>query len=272
MISIYKRISNKDVEFIRKSYINGKTINNIRKIYPFISERTITKIIRDGNIEIRPAKRYTKIEHEDFFETIDSEEKAYILGLLLSDGYIIYPNRKGRSPQWGITLQEKDSYILEAIKKSIGTNKKITTRNHNNSIEYYLILTSSKMVNDLSKYGIVKQKSKTIRLPKIDNQYMHHLIRGIFDGDGCVYKNVCSFCGNKNIVEDIKNFLVSTINLSDNKLSNRKNSLINSKYMDVYAYCFSSKKDREMFYNYIYKDASIYLKRKEEKLRLSLIC
>ena len=45
---------------------------------------------------------------------------------------------------------------------------------------------------------------------------------------------------------------------------NIKNGEISSNY----SFMFSSKKDVENFYNYIYKDAKIYLTRKKEKFKL----
>lgn len=266
-MNIYQRISEKDVSIIREMYVSGHTARQIHNLYSNICENTIIKIVKDGGIEIRKAKRFTKI-NESFFETIDSPEKAYILGLLITDGYVTYPNRDGRSPSWGITLQSQDLHILNDIKSALNTDKKICKRIHNNSEEYYLIITSQKMVDDLSKYGVVPRKSKTTRLPIISQKYMPDLIRGIFDGDGCVAKTgVCSFCGNEQMISDIKNFLVSNLGISNNKISNRHNSKINSEYMDVFAFYFSSKDDKIKFYNYIYySDSVICLKRKKDKL------
>lgn len=249
-------------------YQEGNTAKKIKLKYPNISENTIIKIVRDGGIEIRKAQRFSPID-ENFFEEINSSEKAYILGLLITDGYIVYPKRKGRSPSWGITLQESDLHILEEMKEVLKTDKKITKRKHNDKYEYYLIITSKKMVNDLSKWGVIPNKSKNIRLPKIPKKYMPDLLRGIFDGDGCIAKNgVCSFCGNEEMIKDIKNFLVKNLKISDNKISNRHNSKINSEYMDVFAFYFSSREDKKRFYNYIYySDEIMCLLRKRIKFK-----
>ena len=208
-MNIYEKISEQDVLLIRTMYQEGNTAKQIQIKFPNICENSIIKIVRDGGIEVRKAQRYSKIKDEDFFENIDSSVKAYILGLIITDGYITYPKREGRSPSWGVTLQESDLHILEEIKNILELDKKITTRIHNGKKEFYLIVTSKKMVKDLEKYGVVPRKSKSIRLPHIEDKYMPDLIRGIFDGDGCIAKNgVCSFCGNEKFVLDIKNFLI----------------------------------------------------------------
>lgn len=270
MKKIYEVVSEDDIQNIRDMYIKNKTAKEIKKVYSNLSERSIIRIVRDGGIPINHVQRCHFIKNEDFFETIDSPDKAYILGFLISDGYVIYP--KGKNPNWGIELQEQDKYILEKIKEIVGVNKKIVVRNRDGKRQYILSVASKKMVEDLSKYGVVPRKSRTARLPRINDEYMCDLIRGIFDGDGCIAKSgVCSFCGNKYFIQDIKDFLVENVHIANNKLSNRKNSNINPEYMDVYAFYFSSKEDKRKFYDYIYKSESkLYLKRKKEKFETFL--
>ena len=51
--------------------------------------------------------------NEDYFDVIDSEDKAYFLGLLFADGCNI---RCGGKHIVRIRLQEKDKYILDRFK------------------------------------------------------------------------------------------------------------------------------------------------------------
>ena len=48
----------------------------------------------------------------NFFETIDSKEKAYILGWIASDGYVDKQHIE-------ITLHKKDIEVLEYIKNTL---------------------------------------------------------------------------------------------------------------------------------------------------------
>ena len=46
---------------------------------------------------------------------------------------------------------------------------------------------SSKMIEDLAKYGVVKNKTYiTTKLPDLKEPFLHHMIRGFIDGDGWV--------------------------------------------------------------------------------------
>ena len=58
---------------------------------------------------------------------IDTEEKAYWLGFIYADGYIINSIKGKTSDAFGITLQEKDKGHLEKFKKSINSNHPILT-------------------------------------------------------------------------------------------------------------------------------------------------
>ena len=71
--------------------------------------------------------------NEDYFDIIDTEEKAYLLGFLYADG-----NHFTKKNRITIGLQEKDKHILEKFNELIGSNrplflrKKENLKNHEN--------------------------------------------------------------------------------------------------------------------------------------------
>lgn len=277
--SIYKKLTKEEIEDIINMYINGDGCVKIRNKYAqkIKAKETIIKIIKDANIPIRDGRRYTKIENENFFEKIDSEAKAYILGFLITDGFVCYPKKKNSTPYWGLCIHEKDEYILEFIKKEIGVNKKIvsveiySTITNKKTGEYTksLTITSAKMVKDLEKYGIIQNKSHIVKMPQnIPEKFMPHFIRGVFDGDGCITKRNISFVGNKFLPEAIIDYLHLNIDIPKNKV--KISTHISKKGIVTHSYCyrFEAKKDVKAFYEYIYKDATIYLTRKKEKFEL----
>lgn len=222
-----------------------------------IDENTMRSIMRERGINIRPRGNIPfLIENEDFFEEIDCEEKAYVLGLLISDGYIVKPKKK--NPVWGLSLKKTDEYLLEMIKKYIGIkDKKLVNDRDNCSV---LTITSAKMVSDLKRYGVTERKSHTVRIPKaIPTELISHLIRGIFDGDGTVFTNSLDrlyfgFYGNYAIVEEIKSILTNRFNISDNKITDKET---------VAQMTFSKKEDILNFYNFIYSNSTVWMKRKK---------
>lgn len=166
-----------------------------------LSHPTISKILKNT-----PKYSKAKIKNpelkERFFEKIDSEEKAYFLGLLIADGNIFKDNT-GRQASISITLDLEDEYMLLKFKEVLQANTNI---GHDNRGCGQIAVRSDIMAKDLQQYGVIPRKSLTTYLPNIDDKYMNHLVRGILDGDGSIraqqteinnrFAHYISFCGN----------------------------------------------------------------------------
>lgn len=229
---------------------------------------TIIKILNKYNI-----KRYNRTKlfspqlDEHYFENIDNEEKAYFLGLIVSDGCIYSQNI--RSSIVTITLQGCDKYILERFIKCIKSNKHITSDGRGC---FEIQILSDIMVNDLRKYGLFENKSLHTIFPKnLPKDLYCHFIRGLIDGDGSISfynrQNRCShvkairFCqGNKKFVEDFIKFLHDNIGTKMINVYQEKENLWSCAYR--------ANSDMILLINYLYKDATIYLTRKKEKCDL----
>lgn len=227
------------------------------------SSPTVTKILKD-------IPRYPKALifnpnlKEDFFDEIDTEEKAYFLGLLISDGNV-FSDETGRQASISITLDSNDEYILNTFRKVLGANTSIA---HDSRGCSQIAVRSNKMAKALAKYGVVPRKSYITYLPlNIPKEMLSHLIRGIFDGDGSIqahqhgtrFLHAFSFCGSHKLMQDIVNYfqehldLIGTISIYDYK----DKELSDFKLQTV--------QDMYTFGEWIYKDATIYLKRKKDK-------
>jgi len=122
--------------------------------------------------------------NENYFNIIDSENKAYILGFISADGGV-------KDKVLTIAQSSKNGEILlEWIKNELNSNhilylrkrKKIT---HNDA--YILQITSPQIIEDLNKYNILENKKYNNEFPNLLNiKYFKQYIRGYFDGDGCV--------------------------------------------------------------------------------------
>lgn len=254
-------MSQKIKQEIAELYASKVPTSIILKKYPYIkSQNTIVKIAKAQGCKIRRPGNATHIEHEDFFSVINSEEKAYLLGLLVADGSVIYPNSKTpKNPFWTITLHDKDRYILEWIQSIVG----ITTKISHSRNESIISVRSKIMVNDLAKYGIVPRKSFTTYYPNgIPSHLNRHFIRGVFDGDGCITNgHVVGFYGNAEFILAIQEKLIQDISINKTKLTKRDVNGADS-------FNFSSKKDVKAFYHYLYDESTIWLRRKREKFEL----
>lgn len=212
-----------------------------------------------------PSKSYdsaknSNIDH-NYFEIIDSDKKAYFLGLLMSDGYI---ETQTYNKAFGIALQLEDKYIIEELILELKSQNKLNE--YKNSIKFSA--RSGKIYEDLVKWNFCESKSNSdYNFPNIPVEYQSAFIRGYFDGDGCITikstgYSVTSFCCNSKIfLDDLRTIL------EENNIECRPVQCQNgkSRTSPIFILYISKSKAQNDFANYIYNNAEIYLKRKFEK-------
>ena len=219
-----------------------------------ISMRSYTNIMSKFGVVTR--WRYFNI---DYFEKIDTEDKAYFLGFIIADGAISNNSNN-------ISIIQKDPYILYEFKKYIEFSGDIYLPYKDRNV-CTINFSSSKTKNDLSKLGVFPNKTYTIKYPDIPEELQNHFIRGVFDGDGCISLrkdkdghqrgqfNICS--GSYDFIVEYYNRLVNYCGLSgNNKIRNPKGS--------YYVVDWGGMSDIEKIYDFLYKDASVFLPRKKE--------
>ena len=224
---------------------------------------------------------------ETFFQSINKEAQAYILGFIYADGCNqIYDNTRYIS----ITQLEQDRDILDKIKNAMNfTNPNYVTeiQKSNGKVKYKMQIYSRILSEDLENLGVIANKSLILQFPtSISDELMPHFIRGYFDGDGCVWEgkpkidsknrfihNVkFTFTGNFDFIDKLQDYLVKKLGFRKTKLNfSKAKNPNNSTGEHVCTMEYSGKKQLELFYNYIYDNASIYGNRKKEKFE-NIIC
>lgn len=205
------------------------------------------------------------VQNDSYFKKIDTERKAYYLGFLYADGCVSEKSKNSKAII--IQLHRDDVYILEELLKDISSNRPIYV---NNKGYVSINIGSTIMANDLINSGCIPRKSLVLKFPSEDivpKHLLRHFLRGYMDGDGCIStyrkltKNrikrlfVCEvkFIGTYDMLYGIKEFFNSD-----------KNILINKHSPNSYQISFAGKKYREIV-ELLYKDSTIYLKRKRNK-------
>lgn len=208
--------------------------------------------------------------NEDFFEKIDSEEKAYWLGFICADGYI---NKRGNTV--GICLDKSDEDHLKKFLRCLKSDENRLNYRTGRFDENYKItekvtteLYSRKMSKDLSNLGITIDKSKTLGKINVSKDLINHFIRGYFDGDGCVFESFMkskkekpyyspgfTFVGTKEFLTFINKFLPFQI----------KNLIHDKRTKGSYTLYIRSQKRFKIVEQFLYNNSSIYLDRKKEK-------
>jgi hypothetical protein len=121
--------------------------------------------------------------NERYFKQVDTPRKAYWLGLLFADGWIV--THKDVSIGFALALHERDLDLLEAFAFDLGCPS-LVRRTRLGSPLHQVKVTSAEACADLACHGVVPRKSSVIELPDLPGHLMPHFVRGYFDGDGSV--------------------------------------------------------------------------------------
>lgn len=129
-------------------------------------------------------KKPTYHPNDKFFD-IWSSDMAYVLGFIITDGCI----SNGRL---SFGVQRKDSGVLDYISKLICPEipVRLTETKRKGKIHLdarWRVGNVPHMIGQLSKLGICARKTGKEILPDCPEQFKSHLLRGIFDGDGCIH-------------------------------------------------------------------------------------
>lgn len=202
-------LSKQEKQIIKESLLNKKSITWLSQELGYNKEVISREAKEIMGLEFDfKRKSYVNL---DYFKEIDTPEKAYWLGFLAADGYIV-------GNELNIQLQQSDKLHLQKFSDAINGNLTIRDINGKNNFgtEYHhhrVSLKSSKMVEDLRKYGITPKKSLILTKPNISSIFFNYWILGYMDGDGCVSKNKkkirISFTGTKAVMNFIKEQLNS---------------------------------------------------------------
>jgi len=172
-----------------KLYKDGKTGKQISDKFGYKRRETVYQILEKHKVGRREAKRQTYY-NESFFEKINTHEKAYVLGLIMADGWIL-KDYTG----FGIQLTKEDGYILKKISDLIGSTHELQYLNYdkvrkklkNAKDMYRLTVYNRKIAEDLQKLGVVKNKTKILRYNGcVPDEHISSFLRGLMDGDGTV--------------------------------------------------------------------------------------
>ena len=147
----------------------------------------------------------------NYFEKINTKEKAYWLGFLFADGY--FEQMEGKKLRIGVEISLWDRILFEKFALAIGFNpakfeqrtRTLIYKCKKRKFEHITMrFISSKMAKDLRKHGLKELKSKKLEFPNFKNQELDlAFLLGFYDGEG--WEGTIKFsCGSKTFVEQVK--------------------------------------------------------------------
>lgn len=251
-------LEQKVIDYYVTDKLSGKKIASILRV----NVKTVFAILKRNNIKSRTLSESTMKYtcQDDFFNVIDTEKKAYWLGVLFADGNIT----KKASKSGQIIFSSKDKDWVEQFLLDVGSNNSPNCE-YQKVFKKYIWkaqITSAQMYNDLNNLGCTPTKTKTIRIPILEDELVHHFIRGYFDGDGTVgvYKNLknsdwkilkSGFCSGS------KEFIIDLLKILPVKNKTIKQS--NECYITQH-----SLHDTLNLYNFMYENYTLCLNRKRQ--------
>lgn len=134
-------------------------------------------------LKVKKYKPYSTNHH--FFKTW-SPDMAYILGFTIADGNM-HPQDNGVQYKVGI----KDKCVIEYIVQNLCVGRKASEASYKRNNKLVTVarttICSPTIFNDLNSFGVIPRKTGKEVLPECPVQLKPDLLRGIFDGDGCIH-------------------------------------------------------------------------------------
>lgn len=286
--SFHIKKSKEELETLRKikdSYLEGESLMKAFKInnYPYNKLHVVKSYFKCIGIKVRSLSENASFFKEDtFFETIDSEIKAYLLGFFAADGHI--ERRKDYdSYTLRIGVNIKDVHIIHLFNKHINKDRTAITISKNNIAS--VAITSKKLGEDLLKLGYDHLKTYTCKsIPELPEELIYHFIRGFFDGDGsvsCNFRKQGNRLGGVNrdfsLVAYNKELLESINKYFGNKLSfvevEPKKLIVRGREADFKGAHIIKTYDRELIeniYHKLYDGANYYFLRKKQSFEICI--
>ncbi len=257
----YKYFEEKDkqaLELIK----NGMSCTQAAKNLNLDAQTMTARLKKFYGLNVLPDGK--KTINSQYFDIIDTEEKAYWLGFLFADGCVSDRN------EIEVTLQECDKKHLEKLCKAINSSHKIRGRQIKGNNKTYnavrLSFKDTNISNALKKHGCIPRKSNVVQVPDLASQELYrHFFRGYFDGNGSItnrgktYISCGISCGSKDFSYAFIDYAKEIVKVYFSmKIDTRSKN-------NVYNPVTTSRYEALRFLNFLYDESTVYLDRKYQQ-------
>ena len=256
MGKIVKYTKEQEEKIVRLYTEENKNTNEIAKIFSTYNT-TIRRILLRNGVKLRSyGVALRKVSLSDIKSKEGTPDFDYFIGLLATDGCIT-------GNKIVLDFSEANKELLEYWNEFLGNRCNINCSIHKifKTPQYRISFANPEIKEFLGNYGIISNKTFSLQLPYIN----WDVLRGIIDGDGCIFDRnngstlaISITSGCKKFLEQVKSFYDSKDIISYLKESFRN---LNPTY-DLYVY---NSNDVLKIYENMYSNAHYFLKRKEKK-------
>lgn len=264
------------------------TQNLLEKEYKLC--KSMNKMAEKLGVSIDSISKYMKLYNISYYNTPptysvnenifkeETEQSFYLAGFIAADGCVMKRKDYPATKVLKIGLATKDQKHLEKIKQLLNSTHPI----HNEKTHYpsvSLSIVSKTIFKDLAKFNIVPRKTLIYQFPEwlIDHSLVHHFMRGYIDGDGC-FRVIKPKTKNRTVsqvgftLRGTVSFLTTFVNIIEKHCGLTSiNRVKKYDYCSVASIAYSGNISCDKLYNFLYKDATIYLERKYLNAKMASI-
>ena len=195
----------------------------------------------------------------DFFSKW-SFDMAYVLGFWFADGCIC-------KKVFTTSQHKAEKYLLENILSVMESDYPISSAGGNGNV-LKIAMFSDKIVRDIKNLGGKERKSFDVKFPSVPKKYLPDFIRGLWDGDGCIFYNKKDRSYESHYVSASEKFIIGLRNALRREIhglvggKKRERNIKNGKayYLNFY------KNDTCKIGRFIYGgNSKLRMKRKQDK-------
>lgn len=220
------------IETLYREGVSSKVIAERVNLNP----RTIVSVLTRRGVPRRPKGAGTKYTlDEDYFATVNTLEKLWVLGWFYSDGY-----NNEETADVRIGLNDCDVAVLRQIGSLMGSNRPL----HMVPMRHVAILTVGrrKLSDDLAKLGCGQRKSLIVEWPShlLDTRAKEcAFLRGVLEGDGCIcisgsrgkrYVGVTISCASPRFVDSLATVFLSNWGLRGCIMKSKDRSVVGIRF------------------------------------------
>jgi len=183
-----------ELQYIKETYAlsggKGSISQIVRQLHS--SDLVVRRTLIELGVKIKTKEESaTKLSADfGFFDSIDTEEKAYWLGFMYADGSIKRRNY--------VQLALVEPEPLEAFKSALSAEHPVKREkndrgkfNKPTDVMYFLRIGNARLARALLAQGcLAKKPARVFPTPQqVPSALLPHFVRGLFDGDGSLYYN-----------------------------------------------------------------------------------
>ena len=212
-----------------------------------------------------PTEKIKYSVNSNYFNEINSADKAYWLGFLYADGF-------NSNSYLQVAICSEDVNHLRKLRKALGSTHPIRYYPQDNTVR--ITISDKKISTDLNEAGCIRNKTYCGHFPGwtiLPRIYIRDFVRGFFDGDGTINKIIRQEVTSANSIQRKIDKLAFTIHLERMAKSlieaisimcGVKANLYYYEPHNKYEVYIQGQDNVRKFLDCIYKEASVYLDRK----------